>query len=46
MATTEYRRFSIDDVNAGLASGWTFTAGWFPFQTSWWAWFMRLAPED
>ena len=23
MATTEYRRFSIADVNAGLASGWT-----------------------
>ena len=46
MATTEYRRFSIDDVNAGLTTGWAFTAGWFRFQTSWWAWFMRPGREE
>lgn len=45
MGTIEYQRFSIDSVNAGLAAGWTFAVGWFPFQTSYWAWFRREAPD-
>jgi hypothetical protein len=45
VATTEYRRFTIDDANAGLASGWTFASGWFRYQSSWWAWFSRAVAE-
>lgn len=41
MATREYMRFTLDEVNAGLAAGWTFSAGWFPYQQSAWAWFTR-----
>ena len=46
METTEFMRFTLDEVNAGLAAGWTFTSGWYPFQTSWWAWFTRPVPEE
>jgi hypothetical protein len=46
VATTEFRRFSIEDLNAGLTIGWTFAVGWFAFQTSWWAWFVRSVPEE
>jgi hypothetical protein len=46
VATTEYRRFTIDDANAGAAAGWTFVSGWFRFQRSWWAWFSRPATEE
>ncbi len=41
METIEYRRFSIESVNAGSATGWTFVSGWFPFQTTYFAWFKR-----
>jgi hypothetical protein len=39
-------RFTIDEVNAGLPAGWTFASGWFPFQSSWWAWFSRPVREE
>jgi hypothetical protein len=39
-------RFTLDEVNAGDAAGWTFAAGWFRFQTSCWAWFTRPAPRE
>ena len=45
MATLEYQRFSLESVNAGLPSGWTFASGWYPFQASWWAWYRR-EPSD
>ena len=41
----EFRRFNIDDVNAGAAQEWTFASGWFPFQSSYWAWFARPVQE-
>ncbi len=41
METAEYMRFSIEEVNAGQAAGWTFFYGWFGFQASYWAWFRR-----
>ncbi len=41
VATREFMRFTLDEVNAGLARGWTFASGWFPFQTSYFAWFRR-----
>ena len=41
METGEYMRFTIEEVNAGRAEGWTFLYGWFPFQASHWAWFRR-----
>jgi hypothetical protein len=34
-------RFTIDEANDGMASGWTLVSGWFAFQSSWWAWFSR-----
>jgi hypothetical protein len=37
----EYLRVGIDDAPARIAEGWTLVAGWFPFATSWWAWFAR-----
>jgi len=43
--TREFMRFTLDEVNAGKADGWAFAAGWFPFQTSWWAWFCREASD-
>ena len=46
MATNEFMRFTVDEVNAGKTSGWTFAAGWFPFQTSYWAWFTRPAVHE
>ncbi len=46
METTEYMRFTIDDANRGLARGWTFVAGWFRYQGSWWAWFGREVQSD
>jgi hypothetical protein len=39
-------RFTVDEVNAGHADGWTLANGWFPFQSSWWGWFTRLVPEE
>jgi len=39
-------RFSLEEVNSGRAEGWTFASGWYPFQSSWWAWFMRVTPEE
>ena len=45
MATREFRRFTVDEVNAGRAVGWTLEAGWFPFGMSHWAWFRREAPD-
>ena len=41
METREFMRFTVDEVNAGRAVGWTLAAGWFPFGTSHWAWFRR-----
>jgi hypothetical protein len=40
----EYRRFTIEEVNAGLARDWIFAAGWFRFNhaASAWAWFRRV----
>ena len=37
----EFMRFTVHEVQAGAAEGWTFSSGWFPFQASWWAWFRR-----
>lgn len=45
MATREFMRFTLDEVNAGHAAGWTFASGWFRFQASWWAWYRREAPD-
>ena len=43
----EYRRFTIEEANAGLAQGWTLSAGWFRLHhaPSAWAWFRREAPH-
>ena len=41
MATTEYRRFLLEEVNAGEASGWHLVTGWFATQQTAWAWFAR-----
>ena len=38
---TEYMRFTIEQANSGLAEGWRLASGWFPFQASYWAWFVR-----
>ena len=38
---TEYMRFTVEEVNAGLADGWTLSAGWFWAQGTAWAWFRR-----
>jgi len=37
----EYRRFTLEEVRAGEALGWTFSSGWFSFSQSVWAWFRR-----
>jgi hypothetical protein len=34
-------RFTLEEVNAGLATGWNLAVGWFPYQQSAWAWFTR-----
>jgi hypothetical protein len=39
----EYRRFTVEEVNAGLAIGWTLASGWFRHSESAWAWFRREA---
>ena len=41
MATVEYQRFTVEEVNAGRAAGWTLAVGWFRAQQSAWAWFWR-----
>jgi len=39
--TADYMRFTVEEVNAGQAAGWSFVAGWFRFSQSYWAWFKR-----
>ncbi len=41
METGKFMRFTIEEVNAAPAEGWTFCYGWFPLQASHWAWFRR-----
>ena len=45
MAATEYQRFTIEDVNAGLGPGWEFACGWFRLDSlgTAWAWYRREA---
>lgn len=43
---TEYRRYTIDEANAGLPEGWTFAGGWYPFSGSFFAWFSRDVKDD
>jgi hypothetical protein len=44
----EYRRFTLAEVQAGAAAGWSFSSGWFPLPTvlSLWAWFRRKVTVD
>jgi len=37
----EYRRFTLKEVQAGVAKGWIFASGWFAFSQSVWAWFRK-----
>jgi hypothetical protein len=46
VATREFTRFTIEEVNAGRADGWTFASGWYAFQNSAWAWYWRPAAEE
>jgi hypothetical protein len=39
----EYLRVGIDEAPGRMAEGWVLVTGWFPFATSWWAWFAREA---
>ena len=42
MATpTEFKRFLLEEVNAGQAAGWDLASGWFWTQQTAWAWFSR-----
>jgi len=44
---TENIRFTVAEVNAGKARGWTFSSGWFqtPGSVGPWAWFRRDAAD-
>jgi hypothetical protein len=43
----EYRRFTVEEVNAGRARGWVLSAGWFRLHhvPTAWAWFRRVPNE-